>query len=193
MLNNLNPTLESLGELVSNIQGNFIAIGELLVHARAQKLHRFKGYEKFNEYVEQELGVSRALALKLMKLYSLYIQDMDLYEEDVKEIGLDKLMLIYPIVNKLEYNMRDEWVDKARQLGYGELKQEVKNAKEKPEADLKQIYAEQVMERLMAFLNVGKKELAFKLALYFGDEDMDKVKKEIKIRQRKFEESITSE
>ena len=61
--------------------------------------------------------------------------------------------------------------------------------KKKQDVSLKDVFIDQFMEKMVTFFNCSKKELNFKLALYFQDADLDAVRDEIRIRQRKFDES----
>lgn len=189
-MNYYDLTLSSLQKLVGDVQSNFLEIGCLLYGAKEKGLYRMKGYESFNVFVENEYAISRGLSSKLRKLYGLYSLEMDKSDEEVKDVGMDKLMLVYPLVSKADWSIRDEWFDKATMLPYGDLKVAVKEAKGEKEIDLKEVYTDQFLETITSHLNVSKKELMFKLALYFADADLAAVKQEIRVRQRAFEQEI---
>jgi hypothetical protein len=55
------------------------------------------------------------------------------------------------------------------------------------------VYIDQYLERMVSYFNCSRKELNFKLALYFQDRDLQEVQKEIKVLQRRFEEQSSGE
>ena len=142
-------------------------IGEVLFSAKAQKFHRMMGYESFGEYVEREHNISRGMASKLMKVYRLYVNEMDESEEDIKEIGLDKLLAVYPIINKINNGddsegESEEWMGKARDMSAKELKDAVKARREKDkELDFKDVLTDQVWDKLSNWIGGGNKKKSY--------------------------------
>jgi len=75
-------------------------------------------------------------------------------------------------------------------MPFQELRDHIKELKEKEKetnVDLKEVYIEQFMEKMLGWFNCSRKELNFKLALFFQDADLDQMKKIVKERQRLFE------
>ncbi len=181
----------AIASLREKLEDNFIALGELLSEIKRSKLYRFKGYETFKDFVEAEYQLSGSLASKLAVTFDLYIADMDVDESSMKEIGFERLQLIKPMVQKADWDIRDEWLKKATETPTNELREEIKELKrqEKEEnTDLKKVFVDQYMEKMVTWFNCSKSELNFKLALYFQDADLDEVKKLVKERQRVFEQ-----
>ncbi|MCB5271845.1 MAG: hypothetical protein LHW56_08380 [Candidatus Cloacimonetes bacterium] len=181
----------AIANLKEKLEDNFIALGELLSDIKRSKLYRFKGYETFKDFVEAEYQLSGSLASKLAVTYDLYIVEMDVDESSMKEIGLERLQLIKPLVQKADWDIRDEWLKKATDTPTNELRSEIKEMRrqEKEEnTDLKKVFIDQYMEKMVTWFNCSKSELNFKLALYFQDADLDDVKKLVKERQRAFEQ-----
>ena len=181
----------AIANLKEKLEDNFIALGELLSDIKRSKLYRFKGYETFKDFVEAEYQLSGSLASKLAVTYDLYIVEMDVDESSMKEIGLERLQLIKPMVQKADWDIRDEWLKKAIDTPTNELRSEIKELRklEKEEnTDLKKVFIDQYMEKMVTWFNCSKSELNFKLALYFQDADLDDVKKLVKEKQRAFEQ-----
>jgi hypothetical protein len=65
---------------------------------------------------------------------------------------------------------------------------ELKKQEKEADVDLKDVYIEQYMEKMISWFNWSRKELNFKLALYFQDADLDEMKQIVKERQRRFEQ-----
>lgn len=186
---------EAIARLKSHLEENFIALGELLSQIKRNRLYRFRGYDNFKDFVEAEFQLSGTLAGKLAATFDLYIDDMDIDEESVKAIGFERLQLIKPMVNKADWEIRDEWVKKAMDTPTNELRDEIKELKkqEREESqDFKKVFIDQYIEKMTGFLNCSKAELNFKLALYFQDADLEPMKKLIKERQRNFEQEMGS-
>jgi len=180
----------AIANLKDKLEDNFVALGELLSEIKRSKLYRFKGYESFKDFVEAEYQFSGTLAAKLAGTFDLYIEEMDLDEVSVKEIGFERLQLVKPMVQKADWPQRDEWMQKALETPTNELRSEIKELKKKEkdnDQDLKKVFIDQYMEKMTTWFNCSKSELNFKLALYFQDCDLEEVKKIVKERQRAFE------
>jgi hypothetical protein len=181
---------KAISNLKDQLEENFITLGQLLSEIKRAKLYRFKGYEKFKDFIEAEYALSGSLAAKLVQSFDLFIEEMDMDEASVKEIGFDRLQMIRPLMQKAEWKEREEWVQKAGELPTKDLRdhiKEIKKQSKEEEIDLKKVYIEQYMEKMLTWFNCSGKELQFKLALFFQDADLEQVKKIVKERQREFE------
>lgn len=180
----------AVANLKEKLEENFVALGELLSEIKRSKLFRFKGYESFKEFVEAEYQLSGSLAGKLAQTFELFVEEMDIDDVSVKEIGFERLQLIKPFVQKANWNERDQWMQKAVETPTNELRSEIKELKKQEKAeegDLKKVFIDQYLEKMTTWFNCAKGELNFKLALYFQDADLDEIKKIVKDRQRTFE------
>jgi hypothetical protein len=180
----------AVANLKEQLEDNFISLGQLLSEIKRSKLFLFKGYEKFKDFVEAEYQLSGSLAGRLVSTFDLFIEEMDIDESEVKEIGFDRLQMIKPMMQKADWKVRDEWVHKAEEMPTKELREHIKELKKQEkeaDTDLKDVYIEQYMEKMISWFNCSRKELNFKLALYFQDADLDEIKKIVKERQRLFE------
>ncbi len=183
---------DAIANLKERLEDNFVALGELLSEIKRMRLYRFRGYDNFKDFVEAEYQLSATLANKLAGTFDLYIEDMDLDEMSIKEIGFERLQLIRPMVQKADWEVREEWIKKAEETPTNELRQEIKEIRKQEKEDnkdAKMIFIEQYFEKMTSWLNCSKTELNFKLALFFQDADLDDIKKIIRERQRDFEQS----
>jgi len=191
-------SLEAAGKLHKDIESKFIEMGQVFSHIKATKIYKMKGYESFKDWVEHEHNMSAKMANKLIRLQRLFVEEMDMDEETLMEIGFDRLMMIAPMVEKADWEKRDELVAQAGELPIPELKTELKKRKEAVKAedtDLKQVFVQQFQERFTSWFNCSVKELQFKLALYFSDfkdQDLEIVMKDVKLKQRAFEAEVTN-
>lgn len=180
----------AIASLKDKLEENFVALGELLSEIKRSKLFRFKGYETFKDFVEAEYQLSGTLAAKLAMTFDLFVEEMDIDESSVKEIGFERLQLIKPLVQKAKWEVREEWIQKATDTPTNDLRSEIKELRKQEkenDTDLKKVFIDQYMEKMTTWFNCSKGELNFKLALYFQDADLDAVKKIVKERQRSFE------
>jgi len=186
---------DAINNLKNQLEENFIALGQLLSEIKRAKLFRFKGYENFKDFVEVEYNLGGSLAGKLTQTFDLFIEEMDMDEESVKEIGFDRLQMIRPLIQKADWDIKDKWVQLSQNMPTNELREHIKEMKDKnkKDKDLKQIYIEQYMEKMLTWFNCSRKDLNFKLALYFQDADLEEVKKVVKERQRLFESEVQSQ
>ena len=184
--------IAAVNNLKKSLEDNFVSLGQLLSEIKRTKLFKFKGFKTFKEFVETEFNLSSTFAARLIGTYELFIEELDVDEMSVKNIGLDKLNMIKPMLKDVSYQETEDWIKKAEELPTTELREEIKeirDRKKEKDKNLKDIYIDQFLEKMVTFFNCSRKELNFKMALYFQDSDLEKVKDEIRIKQRKFEET----
>lgn len=104
---------DAIANLKEKLEDNFVALGELLSEIKRMRLYRFRGYDNFKDFVEAEYQLSGSLAGKLASTFDLFIEDMDIDEMSVKEIGFERLQLIKPMIQKADWEVREEWIKKA--------------------------------------------------------------------------------
>jgi hypothetical protein len=188
-----NEIFDALTGLKSNLEENFVAIGELLSITKKEKLYLGKGAKTFNEFVQYEYAMSTATANRLIGIYDLFIKHLKLDPQQVQEIGIDKLSIIKPLISKAEYDVQTQWVETAEELHLEELRvrvKEIRDAEKLANKTLKDILVEQYLEDMKEFFNCSGKEVDYKLALYFQTADLGYIEIIIKDKQRKFEEEI---
>jgi hypothetical protein len=188
--------IDAVQRLRRNLEDNFVELGQLLSEIKRSKMFKFRGYKSFKDFVEEEFQMAGSFASKVVGIYDLYINELDVDEHTVKQIGLDKLHLVKPMVKDKPYQESMDWVQRAQTEGTGELREEIKEIRKREkekDKDLKAVYIDQYLERMVSFFNCSRKELNFKLALYFQDRDLQEVQKEIKVLQRRFEEQSSGD
>jgi hypothetical protein len=184
--------IAAVNNLKKSLEDNFVSLGQLLSEIKRTKLFKFKGFKNFKEFVEAEFNLSSTFAARLIGTYELFIEELDVDEMSVKNIGLDKLNMIKPMLKDTNFQETEDWIKKAGELPTSELREEIKEIRDRnkeKDKNLKDVFIDQFLERMVTFFNCSRKELNFKMALYFQDADMDEIKNEIRIKQRKFEET----
>ncbi|MBI9031353.1 hypothetical protein JEZ13_05070 [bacterium] len=184
---------KAIGVIKNRLEEDFVALGELLSEMKRMRTFKIKGYKNFKEFIETEYNMSNTLASKLIAIFDIYIKDMNIDTETVKEIGMDRLSLIKPLIKDSSYEVQEEWVKQAEELTHQDLKEKIKEINDKKREDsktLKDVLVEQFMDNMKGYFNCSGKELNYKLALYFQDSDLEKVNEVIRERQRKFEEQV---
>lgn len=197
-IENMTPDeqFSAVANLKDELEENFLSLGQLLSEIKRSKSFRRKGYETFKDFVESEYALSSTLAGKLVQVFDVFIEEMDVDEVKVKEIGFDRLQMIKPLVQKADWDERDDWVQKAEEMPTKDLRDYIKELKKKEkeqDIDLKKVLIDQFLERMVAVFNCSRTELNFKLALFFQDADTDEIKKVVRERQRSFESALNKE
>lgn len=195
-------SLEAAGKLHKDIESKFIEMGQVFSHIKATKIFKMKGYESFKDWVENEHNMSAKMANKLIRLQRLFVEEMDMDEETLKEIGFDRLMMIAPMVERAEWEKRDELIRAAGDLPIPQLAGELKKAKLEAQKDapqdLKKVLVEQWKEQMCNLFNCSWSEAQFKLALWFNSGGREKVemrtilKHEVRISQSDFEREVNN-
>ncbi|MCL2063025.1 MAG: hypothetical protein FWG98_01450 [Candidatus Cloacimonetes bacterium] len=180
-----------IGKFINKMQENFVAFGELLSHIKRTNLFKVRGYKNFKEFIEKEYNMASSFASKLIDTYELYMEELDVDEESMKEIGFDRLNMIKPFVKDTDLGVAEFWIEEAKLLATPELREKVKDEKEKNKKpdSIKDIFVKQHFEKMCVFFNCSVKELNYKMAVYFQDADLESIKVQIKEKQKKLEEN----
>ena len=104
--------------------------------------------------------------------------------------------MIYPMVNKGDWEVKDEWLGIAQETPTNELRKyihELKLSEKEEQIDQKKIFVNQYLERMTNIFNCSRNELDYKLALYFQDMDPEQIKKVVQKRERQFESELKKE
>ena len=184
---------KAIGAIKNRLEEDFVALGELLSEMKRMRTFKIKGYKNFKEFIESEYNMSNTLAAKLIAVYDIYIKDMNIDSETVKEIGMDRLSLIKQLIKDSSYEVQEEWVKQAEELTHQDLKEKIKEIRDKERESsktLKDVFIEQFLDNMKGYFNCSGKELNYKLALFFQDSDLEKVNETIREKQRKFEEQV---
>jgi hypothetical protein len=184
--------IQAVANLKNHLEEEFIQLGQLLSEIKRSKLFKFKGFKTFREFIEKEFNISSTFANKLIRTFELFIEELKVDEKTAIDIGLDKLNLIIPMLKDSDYGDKDEWLKKAEELQTAELREEIKEVRDRKrekEKNLKDVLVEQHIERMVTYFNCSRKELTFKMALFFQNQDLEEVRETVRENQRKFEET----
>lgn len=112
-------------ELVENIEGAFISLGE-----RLHKIHTERLWEgqwgSYEEYLG-EMRLSKSKASKIESIYSTYVLEYEVAPEKLSKVGWSSLYSMLPAVTSKK--SAKEWVEKASTLRREELEDEVREIK----------------------------------------------------------------
>lgn len=196
----LESGLEQVSSLLSNLQDEFLSLGRIFAWIKVKKLHDFKGYGSFKDFIQCEYYISASLANRLAGIHSVFVNDLDMDTDTLMEIGYDRLSLILPLVKKGTTEQQDLWIGQAKELGIDELKRAIKAYKDQAKIlSPKQELVTSWLDRMMEVFNCSKAELLFKLALFFtaptknNDEYLDSLKSDIRRLQRDFEAQLNQQ
>lgn len=190
---NANEVFAAVQNLKNKLEDNFVALGQLFSMIKRKKMYLAKGIDNFKDFVESEYNINSTLANKLSSVYEVYVDELDIDDATIKELGFDRLNMIKPFVAKAEWTEIEDWMNKAEQMPVNELKEHIKEIKDRQkdkDKDFKEVLIEQYLEKMRTWFNCSQKELNFKLALYFQDADLEEVKKIIKEKQRRYESEL---
>jgi len=182
--------IKAVGTLKAEIEINFISLGQLLSDQKRFKIFVSRGYKTFGEFVENEYNMSKALANKLVSTYDLFIDSLDKDEKLVSDIGFDKLNMIKPFVKQSKFIDQEAWIVKAQELPTAQLREEIKEIREQKalaKRTMKDVLIDQHIETMVTFFNCSRKELNFKMALYFQDANLEVVRETVRNKQHQFE------
>lgn len=190
--------LQAVNTVKQDLAEKFLVMGYLLSEVKRGKLFHYNAYESFGDWVQCEHNLPLKSANKLIKLHRLYVDDMEQDEQTLAEIGMDRLMMIAPMVEKAPWETREELLQMAADLPIPQLKEEL--AKRKAEAapetptDLKKVLVDQWKEWFTGAFNASWSEVQFKLALWFSSPTkcdpsfLKAMKEDIRVLQARFEE-----
>ncbi len=186
---------ESVNILMKTLEEKYLMLGQVLSDIKRKGSFKIKGYKSFKNFVEVEYNLKSSLAAKIIKAFELYSEELDIDEAELKQIGFERLDMVRPFVEKAEsYAEQEEWIECAKGMNTADLKDKIKEIRQQEKENKrssKDLLIEQYLENMVTFFNCSRKELDFKLALYFQDADLDDLKEIIKERQRRFEDEAT--
>ena len=172
------------------MEEHFVELGQLLSEMKREQVFRIYGYDNFKDFVEDEFNLAGSLVNKLVSNYKYYVGHLNLDEASLVKIGLDKLNVLRPVLKKANQLEQEHWLQEAEQEKTTVLKEKIKDLKEKnKKMTMKDVFTEQFLERMVTHFSCSRKELMFKLALFFQDSDLEKMEQIIRERQLMLKES----
>lgn len=85
------------------------------------------GYEDFAEFVDNEVGLSLKYAMNYIKIFEKFNLELALRPEQIEGVGVTKALALTDKV--ITRSNAEEWIDKARQITTGDLREEIKLSK----------------------------------------------------------------
>lgn len=175
--------LQAINKLKQRLETDFVELGQILSEVKIAKLYKIKDYRNFSEFIENEYQLGAALANKLIRVYRLYFDKLQIDETTIKAIGIDKLNILASQLKDLEPQEAEELINKAVKMPISEIRETGKKDKTP-----KEILVDQWLDRMTSFFGCSQKEVKFKLALYFQDRSLEEIRNEISEKQLKFEQ-----
>jgi sugar-specific transcriptional regulator TrmB len=186
---NLEDRRRALSSMREKMEEHFVELGQLLSEMKKEQIFRIYGYETFREFVEDEFNLAGSLVNKLVSNYKYYVGQLNLDEASLVKIGLDKLSILRPVLKNSNPLEQEQWLQKAEAEKSTVLKEEIKELKEKTkQKSMKDVFTEQFIEKWVTYFNCSRKELMFKLALFFQDSKLEEIEAKISEHQAKLKD-----
>lgn len=184
---------EAISNLRDKIQDNFIELGELFLEIKHRKLFKAKGFISMKDFVESEYNISYYLVSKLIDNYSLFVKELGLYQDFLKKLGFDKLNIIKPMIKNKEYSIQKEWLDNAEKYEITDLKEMIKEIKDKEREltkSVQDIFVDKFYDGMTTFFGCNRKTLDFKLALFFMNIEFPEIQQNIRKNQEFYNQQV---
>ncbi|MCB5231073.1 MAG: hypothetical protein WCX83_01750 [Candidatus Cloacimonas sp.] len=188
----LDEKKRALSSMRETLEEHFVTLGQLLNEIKKDNIFRLYGYETFKDFVEDEFNLAGALANRLVNNYKYYVEKLDLDEHTLIQIGLDKLNLLRPVLKEASIQEQEIWLEKAQTEKTTQLKSDLKEKKEREKdkkKNMQEVFTDQFIERMITHFSCSRKELMFRLAVFFQDRDLDEIDQSIKERLAKIRDS----
>jgi hypothetical protein len=107
----------------------FIAIGKILKMFRDQKLYKNLDFDNFSQFLaSEELSFSREKAYVYIRIYEIFVERLQISQDELSKIGIVRLMFLAPVVRGIED--RDEaikTIDENKDLRYNDFVSKMKS------------------------------------------------------------------
>lgn len=122
----LRETLKDLSKAETN---NQIELGELLTKAFELSAHRDWGFPTWEDFIEQEMAMSKRKAQYLMSIHQWFVEVLKSKKliDSVKHLGWSKLRLLKGVADATNIK---EWLARAEQMSFSQLEAFIKQLKE---------------------------------------------------------------
>jgi dGTP triphosphohydrolase len=122
--------VEKAVECTENVDKNYMTLAGVLHYLKEKELYRLRfGYDNFKDFVDEKIpNCGHRRAFYLVKLFEFTRKNV-IHRDALKEIGWSKLKEIVPIL--LNGAPIREWVEKAREMPFGQLQEEVRRFRRK--------------------------------------------------------------
>ncbi len=182
---------ENVTKFKNDILDNFLTYGQNLSLIKRKGYHKGQGFKSFKELIETKFNISSSFANKLISVYDIFVDNLDIDEFTLNLIGFDRLCMILPFVKDSEIEVVENWISESKEKDIPDLKKSITKEKEllKKPRPLKEVFTDQVMENLRVIFNCPQKQLNYYLAVYFHQSHMKSLKDDIKAIVKEFEKN----
>ena len=129
--------------------------------------------------------------------YRKILSSIDQYKKNIVngKTRIDVSLTVMDSVSQLLTDAKNIAIDQAsanvensnREVAAIQIK-EIRDRKKEDEKSMKDIFVERYIERMVTSFNCSKKELEFKLALFFQDANLEEMKEQVKQKQDRYED-----
>ena len=110
----------------------FLAVGKLLKITKEEQLYKYWDYDTFEQFIaDEQFSFSREKAYMCMRVYEYYIEELQLDQELLRQVGISKLSLLLPIIKKEHPDVAIKKVEELATMPFGEFVREIKKYKDK--------------------------------------------------------------
>lgn len=111
----------------------FIAMGKMLKVIRDRKLYKTLDFEDFSQYLaSEELDFSREKAYLYIRIYEVFVERLQLKQEELSKLGVVRLMMLAPVVKKIDDDKEAiQKVEEAKDLRYNDFVRKTKTENNK--------------------------------------------------------------
>lgn len=93
----------------------FLSIGKMLKIFRDRKLYKKLDFDNFSQFLaSEEIDFSREKAYMYIRIYEMYVEQLELNPDHVAKIGVVRLSMLVPVVKNLP---KEEAIQKIEEMG----------------------------------------------------------------------------
>ncbi|MDX9743619.1 MAG: hypothetical protein RBT59_07385 [Arcobacteraceae bacterium] len=136
----------------------FLVIGKLLKTIRDEKLYKKLDYETFEQFLgSEEISFSRESAFLYIRVYTYYVEYLELSEKKIREINVSRLSLMIPVLKKIKN--KEEIIDKIDELNSLRHGDFVVRVKQNSNKDKPSVYFSEAINKWVVTFYEDKTEL----------------------------------
>jgi len=110
----------------------FLSIGNMLKIVRDRKLYKHLDFDNFSQFLaSEEISFSREKAYMYIRIYELYVDQLELDPDSVAKMGVVRLSMMAPIIKDMTREEAVQKLEDTKDMRYGEFVREVKQGTNK--------------------------------------------------------------
>ena len=98
-----------------NLQKDFLEMGKGLFKYKVSKAFNGK-FENFKTAIGEEFSLDTSTANGLIKIYSFFVEDLAIDEEELKEIGFDKLKQFIKLKKYMDFKALNIYIEENKKF-----------------------------------------------------------------------------